>query len=80
MAIVDMAITNAAADLRVMAIVPQAWLLSKARLPGFSVCRIKDRLSRDFDAEMSGGNRDLMLNGYLSLGAGQWRALVARSS
>lgn len=47
-----------------------AWLLDPARSPRFRCCRIKDRLSRDWDAEMSGGNRDIMMNGWLELGAG----------
>ena len=48
-----------------------AWCLSPDRAPRFAVCRIKDRLSRDWDAEMSGGNRDVMLNGWLELGGGR---------
>ena len=36
-----------------------AWLLDGARAPPFVVCRTKDRLSRSWDAEMSGGNRDV---------------------
>jgi hypothetical protein len=35
------------------------WFLAQARSPRFSCCRTKDRLSRDWDAEMSGGNRDV---------------------
>ncbi len=40
-----------------------------ATLRRFRACRIKDRLSRAHDAEQSGGNRDLLINGYLELGA-----------
>ena len=35
----------------------------------FTACRVKDRLSRAWDAETSGGNRDLLINGWLDLGA-----------
>ena len=48
-----------------------AWLLAPERSPRFRVARIKDRLSRQWDAEMSGGNRDLMLNGWLDIGGGR---------
>ena len=34
----------------------------------FQACRVKDRLSRAWDAEVSGGNRDLLINGWLDLG------------
>ena len=44
------------------------WFLSAERAPRFSVCRTKDRLSRTWDAELSGGNRDVMINGWLSIG------------
>ena len=36
--------------------------------PRFMACRVKDRLSRAWDAETSGGNRDLLINGELDLG------------
>ena len=48
-----------------------AWLVDSARAPGFAVCRIKDRMTREWDAEMSGGNRDVMLNGWLDIGGGR---------
>lgn len=35
----------------------------------WEVCRIKDRLGRTWDAEQSGGNRDILINGWLTLGA-----------
>ena len=38
----------------------------------FQACRIKDRLSRAWDAEVSGGNRDLLVNGWLDLGANKF--------
>ena len=44
------------------------WLLAKERSPRFRPVRTKDRLSRGWDAEMSGGNRDVMINGWLELG------------
>jgi hypothetical protein len=47
------------------------WMMDERRKPRFEVLRIKDRLSRGFDAEMSGGNRDIMLNGLLEMGAGR---------
>ena len=39
------------------------------------MCRTKDRLSRSWDAELSGGNRDVMVNGWLSIG-GHRRLIV----
>jgi len=48
-----------------------AWLLAPERSPRFRVARVKDRLSRQWDSEMSGGNRDLMLNGWLDIGGGR---------
>ena len=45
-----------------------SWLLSGERAPRFEACRTKDRLSRSWDAELSGGNRDVMVNGWLSMG------------
>ena len=48
-----------------------AWLLSPARAPRFEALRTKDRLSRSWNAEMSGGNRDVMVNGWLDLGGGR---------
>lgn len=47
------------------------WLVSAERAPRFVVVRTKDRLSREWDAEESGGNRDVMLNGWLALGGGR---------
>lgn len=46
-----------------------SWLCNDAA-PAFSVCRIKDRISLEggYDAESSGGNRDILLNGWLNLG------------
>ena len=38
-------------------------------LARFKPCRVKDRLTRAWDAEQSGGNRDLLINGWLNLGA-----------
>jgi hypothetical protein len=39
----------------------------------FEVCRIKDRISREggYDPDTSGGNRDVLLNGWLDLGMGR---------
>ena len=48
-----------------------SWLLANARSPRFRAARVKDRLSRQWDAEMSGGNRDLMVNGWLDVGGGR---------
>ena len=48
-----------------------AWLLATERAPRFVAVRTKDRLSRSWNAEMSGGNRDVMLNGWLDLGGGR---------
>ena len=45
-----------------------SWLLNGERAPRFEACRTKDRLSRSWDAELSGGNRDVMVNGWLSMG------------
>eukprot|EP00966_Prymnesium_polylepis_P064351 1492089-Prymnesium_polylepis.1 len=47
------------------------WLLAAERSPRFVALRTKDRLSREWDAEMSGGNRDVMVNGWLDLGGGR---------
>ena len=40
---------------------------------GIEVVRIKDRISLDggYDAEESGGNRDVLINGWLDLGMGK---------
>ena len=51
------------------------WLICGDRAPRFAVCRTKDRLSRSWDAELSGGNRDVMVNGWLSIG-GHRRLIV----
>ena len=51
------------------------WLLAPERKPRFEFVRTKDRLSRNWDAEMSGGNRDVMVNGWLDLG-GKRRLVV----
>ena len=51
------------------------WLIRGDRAPRFEVCRTKDRLSRSWDAELSGGNRDVMVNGWLSIG-GHRRLIV----
>ena len=51
------------------------WLIRGDRAPRFAVCRTKDRLSRSWDAELSGGNRDVMVNGWLSIG-GHRRLIV----
>ena len=51
------------------------WLICGDRAPRFEVCRTKDRLSRSWDAELSGGNRDVMVNGWLSIG-GHRRLIV----
>ena len=48
-----------------------AFLLAAEREPRFVAVRTKDRLSRLWNAEMSGGNRDVMLNGWLDLGGGR---------
>jgi len=48
-----------------------AWLVAPEREPRFRPVRIKDRLSRAWDAVMSGGNRDVMVNGLLELGGGR---------
>jgi hypothetical protein len=48
-----------------------AFLLAAERAPRFVAVRTKDRLSRSWNAEMSGGNRDVMLNGWLELGGGR---------
>lgn len=37
----------------------------------FSACRLKDRFTRGWDPEQSGGNRDLLINGWLKLGGGR---------
>lgn len=49
------------------------WLLDKKRPSSsrFDCCRIKDRLSRRWDSETSGGNRDILVNGWLDLGGGR---------
>ena len=47
------------------------FLLAAERAPRFVAVRTKDRLSRLWNAEMSGGNRDVMLNGWLDLGGGR---------
>ena len=47
------------------------FLLAAERAPRFVAVRTKDRLSRSWNAEMSGGNRDVMLNGWLELGGGR---------
>ena len=48
------------------------WLMyDRSCTSRMSVVRIKDRLSRSYDSEMSGGNRDVMLNGVLDLGGGR---------
>ena len=41
------------------------WLLAPERGKCFQCCRTKDRLSRKWDAEVSGGNRDIMINGCM---------------
>merc|ERR1719198_1571509 len=48
------------------------WLCTDAA-PIFKVCRIKDRISREgnYDPDTSGGNRDVLLNGWLDLGPGR---------
>lgn len=33
----------------------------------FQVCRVKDRISRVFDTQLSGGSRDMLVNGWLEL-------------
>ena len=54
------------------------WLLGEGgKLAGFEGCRAKDRLSLRFDAEMSGGNRDVLINGWLTVPhRGEMRRLV----
>lgn len=48
------------------------WLLAtNDRGSRFVACRTKDRMSRRWDAEISGGNRDIMVNGWLELGGGR---------
>lgn len=48
------------------------WFLHPDRYDRFIPLRTKDRISRNapWDSELSGGNRDVMLNGLLQLGAG----------
>ena len=48
-----------------------AWFISAERDRIFRAVRAKDRLSRLWDAELSGGNRDVMLNGWIELGGGR---------
>ena len=48
-----------------------AWFTSADRGGIFRTVRAKDRLSRLWDAELSGGNRDAMLNGWIELGGGR---------
>jgi len=38
----------------------------------WKVCRVKDRLSRKWDSEQSGGNRDILINGRLHLGGNRY--------
>ena len=40
-----------------------AYIISEERAPRFVTKRTKDRISRAWDAELSGGNRDVLLNG-----------------
>jgi len=44
------------------------FLFSKERLSGIEVGRAKDRISATYDAEASGGNRDVLLNVWIRVG------------
>jgi len=48
------------------------WFLHPDRNDRFEAVRTKDRISRNapWDSELSGGNRDVMINGWLQLGNG----------
>jgi len=54
------------------------WFSADAKLgkPGkfmsFEMTRVKDRLSQEWDPEMSGGNRNILINGRLTLPDGRW--------